>query len=78
MSIGKWALSILTCEWAATRSAESSNGDADYPVHPLLPKNALKQKAIPGAAIPDSTNHFSRVYTLGESEFDLAGCVEGF
>ena len=45
-----------------------------YPVEAV----ALKQEAIPHAAIPDSTNHFSLVNTLGESEFDLACSVEGF
>jgi hypothetical protein len=38
----------------------------------------LEQQAIPRAAIPDSTNHFSLVNTLGESEFDLACSIEGF
>jgi hypothetical protein len=39
-------------------------------------KTALKQKAIPHAAVPDSTNHFSLVNALGESEFDLACFIE--
>jgi hypothetical protein len=38
----------------------------------------LDQQAIPHAAIPDSTNHFSLVSTLWESEFDLARSIEGF
>jgi len=40
--------------------------------------DALEQQAIPHAAIPDGTNHFSRVNTLWESEFDLACSIEGF
>src|SRR6202023_1666184 len=39
---------------------------------------ALKHEAVPHAAIPDSTNHFSLVNTLGESEVDLACSIEGF
>jgi len=33
-------------------------------------------EAVPHAAIPDSTNHFSLVNTLGESELDLACSIE--
>ncbi len=48
-------------------------------VHRIVPETvALKQEAIPHTAIPDSTNHFSFVNTLWESEFDLACSVEGF
>jgi len=36
----------------------------------------LERKAIPHAAIPDSTNHFFLVKNLWESEFDSA--FEGF
>src|SRR5260221_1014503 len=39
---------------------------------------ALKHEAVPHAAIPDSTNHFSLVNTLWESEFDLACSIERF
>src|SRR3982074_1377695 len=39
---------------------------------------ALYQEAIPHSAIPDCTNHFSLVNTLGESEVDSACAVEGF
>src|SRR6266481_5295196 len=39
---------------------------------------ALKQQAIPHAAIPDCTNHFSLVNTLWKSEFDSACSIEGF
>src|SRR3981081_1365610 len=39
---------------------------------------ALEQEAIPHSAIPDCTNHFSLVNTLGESEFDLTCSIEGF
>jgi hypothetical protein len=38
----------------------------------------LKQQAIPDAAIPDCTNRFSLVNTLGESEVDSARAVDGF
>src|SRR5258707_3780900 len=38
--------------------------------------SSLKHEAVPHAAIPDSTNHFSLVNTLGESEFDLACSIE--
>src|SRR5260370_9079185 len=38
----------------------------------------VEQQAIPRAAIPDCTNHFSVVNTLGESEFDSACAIEGF
>ena len=37
---------------------------------------ALKHEAIPHAAIPDSTNHFFLVNTLGKSEFDSACSIE--
>src|SRR4030088_1305962 len=39
---------------------------------------ALEQEAIPHSAIPDCTNHFSLVNTLGESELDSACSIEGF
>jgi hypothetical protein len=38
--------------------------------------HALERQAIPGAAIPDSTNHFFLVNTLGESELDSACPIE--
>ena len=38
----------------------------------------LEQQAIPRAAIPNCTNHFSLVNTLGESELDSACSIEGF
>src|ERR1700704_1349589 len=45
----------------------------------LLPETiALEQEAIPHAAIPNCTNHFSLVNTLGESELDSACSIEGF
>src|SRR5712671_7696286 len=40
--------------------------------------SSIHHEAIPHAAIPDSTNHFSLVDTLGESEFDSACSIEGF
>ena len=39
---------------------------------------ALKQEAILHAAIPNGTNHFSLVNTLGESGLDSACSIEGF
>src|SRR3979411_922710 len=39
---------------------------------------ALDQEAIPHSAIPDCTNHFFLINTLGEFELDLACFVEGF
>src|SRR6202040_2469976 len=39
---------------------------------------ALEQQAIPRAAIPNCTNHFSVVNTLRESRFDSACSIEGF
>src|SRR6202048_617013 len=38
----------------------------------------LEQQAIPHAAIPNCTNHFSVVNTLRESGFDSACSIEGF
>ena len=38
----------------------------------------LEEQAIPRAAIPDTTNHFSLVNALWESEFDLACSIEEF
>src|ERR1700738_3555698 len=38
----------------------------------------LEQQAIPRAAIPNCTNHFSVVNTLRESGFDSACSIEGF
>src|SRR6266404_3275967 len=38
----------------------------------------LEQQAIPHAAIPNCTNHFSVVNTLRESRFDSACSIEGF
>jgi hypothetical protein len=38
----------------------------------------LEQEAIPRAAVPNCTNHFSVVNTLGESVFDSACSIEGF
>src|SRR5258705_10490480 len=38
----------------------------------------LEQQAIPHAAVPNCTNHFSVVNTLGESGFDSACSIEGF
>ena len=38
----------------------------------------LEQQAIPRAAIPNCTNHFSVVSTLRESRFDSACSIEGF
>jgi hypothetical protein len=38
---------------------------------------ALNQQAIPHTTIPNRTNHFSLVNTLGESEFDSARSIEG-
>jgi hypothetical protein len=37
----------------------------------------LEQQALPRAAIPDCTNHFSVVNTLRESGFDSACSIEG-
>src|SRR5580704_913679 len=39
---------------------------------------ALEQQAIPRAAIPNCTNHFSLVNILGESELNSACSIEGF
>jgi len=46
----------------------------------ILPEGPhyLEQQAIPRAAIPNCTNHFSVVNTLGESELDSACSMEGF
>src|SRR3984893_13233959 len=38
---------------------------------------ALDKEAIPHSAIPDCTNHFSLVNTLGEFELDFACSIEG-
>src|SRR5712671_7376835 len=40
--------------------------------------SSIHHEAVPHAAIPDTTNHFSLVNTLWESDFDLACSVEGF
>src|SRR6266481_4695260 len=39
---------------------------------------SIHHEAVPHAAIPDSTNHFSLVNTLGESELDSACSIKGF
>src|SRR6266852_3579744 len=38
----------------------------------------LELQAIPHAAVPNCTNHFSLVDTLGESVLDSACSIEGF
>ena len=38
----------------------------------------LEQQAIPHAAVPSCTNHFSVVNTLGETELDSACSIQGF
>ena len=40
--------------------------------------SSIHHEAVPYAAIPGSTNHFSLVNTLGESELDSACSIEGF
>src|SRR3984893_62104 len=55
--------------------AGSLNAGTCITILPEVPH--LEQQAIPHAAIPDSTNHFSLVNTLGESELDSACSIEG-
>src|ERR1700730_286875 len=55
--------------------AGSLNAGTCIAILPEVPH--LEQQAIPHAAIPDSTNHFSLVNTLGESELDSACSIEG-
>src|ERR1700730_16475960 len=55
--------------------AGSLNAGTCITILPEVPH--LEQQAIPHAAIPDSTNHFSLVNTLGESELVSACSVEG-
>jgi hypothetical protein len=48
-------------------------------LHQIPPEAvALEREPIPGAALPNCTNHFSLVNTLGESELDSACSIEGF
>jgi len=60
----------------STRNAQ--HGADDDRAHILPESVTLKHKAIPHAAIPNCTNHFSLVNTLWESEVDLACSIEGF
>src|SRR4029077_3880057 len=51
----------------------------DFYICSLLGQHSsIHHEAIPYAAIPGSTNHFSLVNTLGESELDSACSIEGF
>ena len=61
---------------AAREQAGSLNAGTCITILPEVPH--LEQQAIPRAAIPNCTNHFSVVNTLGESEFDSACSIEGF
>src|SRR3984893_11334334 len=56
--------------------AGSLNAATCITILPEVPH--LEQQAIPRAAVPNCTNHFSLVNTLGESGFDSACSIEGF
>ena len=56
--------------------AGSSNAGTYITILPAVPH--LELQAIPRPAIPNCTNHFSVVNTLGESGFDSACSIEGF
>src|SRR5712692_10563286 len=70
---GMW----ITSQLPVTREqAGSLNAGTCITILPEVPH--LEQQAIPRAAIPNCTNHFSVVNTLGESRFDSACSIEGF
>src|SRR6267378_3278649 len=79
---GKFPLNALSrhvdcCGYPVTREqAGSSNARTCISILPEGPH--LEQQAIPHAAIPNCTNHFSVVNTLGKSVFDSACSIEGF
>jgi hypothetical protein len=66
----------ITSRLAVTwEQAGSLNVGTCITILPELPH--LEQQAIPHAAIPNCTNHFSVVDTLGEAVLDLACSIEG-
>src|ERR1700726_3924046 len=71
----------LVCALPSPASAKvalpCSTGSQVSLFHPLQ-HAGLEQQAIPRAAIPNCTNHFSVVNTLRESGFDSACSIEGF
>src|SRR6266478_6401089 len=67
----------ITSQLPVTREqAGSLNAGTCITIMPEVPH--LDQQAIPRAAIPNCTNHFSVVNTLRESRFDSACSIEGF
>src|ERR1700730_13501208 len=54
----------------------SLNARTCITIRPGVPR--LELQAIPRAAVPNCTNHFSLVNTLGESELDSACPIQGF
>src|SRR5260370_9995464 len=62
----------------AHHSGASGSLNAGTRIATLLEVPHLEQQAIPHATIPNCTNHFSVVNTLGESELDSACSIEGF
>src|SRR6202047_877463 len=66
----------ITSGLPTREQAGSLNAGTCITILPEVPH--LEQQAIPGAAIPYCTNHFSLVNTLGESELDSACSIEGF
>ena len=67
----------ITFGFPVTREqAGSLNAGTCITILPEVPH--LEQQAIPRAAIPNCTNHFSLVNTLRESRFDSACFIEGF
>jgi hypothetical protein len=60
-----YVYTLINGRWQGPRSFNSSCAG-----------RCTKHKAVPHAAVPDSTNHFHLVHTLGESEFDLACSIE--
>src|SRR6266851_4103181 len=67
----------ITSQLPVTREqAGSLNAGTCITILPEVPH--LDQQAIPRAAIPNCTNHFSVVNTLRESRFDSACSIEGF
>src|SRR5258708_24885616 len=68
---------LITSRLPVTREqAGSLTAATCIAILPEVPN--LEQQAIPRAAIPNCTNHFSVVNTLRESRFDSACSIEGF
>src|SRR5258707_10780574 len=73
------ARALVAVNFRVARHSEpagSLNAGTCITILPEVPN--LEQQAIPRAAIPNCTDHFSVVNTLRESRFDSACSTEGF